>query len=164
MSSSGDPYWKLRPAQATPPDEICACPGAPAIVLLSLFAPNPLTCAECRKEVPPERIGFSERLAEQIAFWRTFHDSLYNLWLDSGDYEEWAGGELSDPECPVHVRGLELVARLNEHRRCWYWWFQDSGADDFVPLEACPRCGLSLDDDVLDGWLVCNSCSIVVAN
>lgn len=52
--------------------------------------------------------------------------------------------------------------RSNQWRRCYYWWFQDTGADDFVPLSKCPAC-----DSPLAGRaprLVCEACSIMVAN
>jgi ribosomal protein S27AE len=160
--SDSDPYWKLRPMPPTPEDEICACTSSPPVVLQPHLSPNPLSCLVCNLEVPPERIGFSSALAEALAFWRTFHDCFYHLWLDSGEFESWARAQLETPESPVNTRGLRLVAELNRSRRAYYWWFQDSGVETFQPATHCPRCATPL-ASAGQRWL-CESCSIVVAN
>jgi hypothetical protein len=81
-----DLYWRLRPAGPTPDDEICHCPAGTAVMLRDGLSDNPLFCVACNGEVPPERLGFDERFAEEIANWLSTHDSLYRLWLDSGEY------------------------------------------------------------------------------
>jgi hypothetical protein len=158
-----DPYWKLRPALPTPPAEICSCIGAPPLLLRSTLGPNPLACASCNLEVPPERLGISAQLAESLASWRSFHDCFYILWLDSAEFEEWARLQLSNPGSPVNARGLELRAELEQVRRTYFWWFQDPGAEDFVALASCPICHGNLWKADLVG-LVCNNCSLLVAN
>jgi hypothetical protein len=160
--SSRDPYWKLRPEPATPEDEICACTDSPPIVVQDHLSSLPLACLRCNGEVPPERIGFSEELAEKLAFCRNVHNALKMLWLDSGEYEDWARARLEDPQGSVSLNGLEIVAELNKHRRTYYWWFQDNTLDDFEPLSACPRCSGELVEHF--GRRVCQECSIVVAD
>jgi hypothetical protein len=157
-----DPYWKLRPPSATPVAEPCDCADRPSIVLQGHLSSNPIVCLSCNGEVPPERIGFSADLAERVAFWRRVHDALYALWLDSSDYESWARARLEDPIGEVSVWGLEVVRQLNSHCHAYYWWFQDSTADDFVPSSQCPRCSADLVER--SGWQVCEECSIVVPN
>ena len=157
-----DPYWKLRPPSATPEGELCTCLDRPPLVLLGWFSLNPIMCLKCKGEVPPERIGFSAELAEQIAFWRNLHEALLTLWLDSSDYESWGRAQLEDPNGRVNTWGLELVRALSGRRRTYYEWFQDSSADDFAPLSQCPRCSGGLKE--CSGQLVCESCSIVVPN
>jgi hypothetical protein len=157
-----DPYWKLREPPPTPADELCSCLDAPPVVLQFHFSSNPIVCIRCNLEVPPERLGFSAQLAEAIAFWRTFYSAFYYLWLDSREFESWAHARLSDPGSPPNKRGLELASQLNEHRRCYLWSFQDAAAEDFQPLSACPRCHAPLGESF--GRLLCEPCSIVVAN
>lgn len=164
---SQDPFWKLRPPEPTPEDEICGCEGTPPIVLQPHLSSNPLTCTVCNLEVPPERIGFSAKLAEALASWQSFHDCFEYLWLDSGEFERWAKAQLCDIDSPVHRRGLGLREQLSRFRPCYYWWFQDSGAEDedFVPLAECPKCGGQLRElGNRFGWLACEACWIVVAN
>ena len=161
MTEDHDPYW-IRPLPPTPEEELCSCPEAPPIVLQAHLSSNPVSCLACNLEVPPERVGFSETLAEKLAFWQSFHDCFYLLWLDSGEFESWARAQLDDPASPVNKRGLELVSELNALHPAYYWWFQDNGAEDFQPLSQCPACQSDLAEQ--HGRLVCEQCSIVVAN
>lgn len=160
--AESDPYERLRTPPPTPGDEICSCPGEPPLVLRSVLSPNPIGCADCNLEVPPERLEFSRQLADDLAAWRKFYDCFYYLWLDSGEFEEWARAQLADPLNPVNTRGLALRKELNHSRRCYYWWFQDTGDDDFEALTVCPACGSPLTER--GPRLVCELCAIMVAN
>jgi hypothetical protein len=117
-----DPYWKLRPAPPTPDEEICHCAPCKQLMLRDSLGDNPLYCVACNGEVAPERIGFDDRLAEDIARWRSVHGALFLLWLDSGEYETWAVERLRDPNGSVNVEGRNIVRRLNEYVRAYYWW------------------------------------------
>ncbi len=160
-----DPYYKLRPEPPTPEDEICQCADRPPIVLHDHLSSVPLACLRCNGEIPPERIGFDADFAERIAFWRNLHRALITLWLDSGDYEDWARTQLLDPQGQLNTRGLEIVAALNQHRRTYYGWFDDASARDdstwdATPAVRCPRCYGELVDRF--DCAVCETCSIVV--
>jgi Zn-ribbon-containing, possibly nucleic-acid-binding protein (DUF2310) len=157
-----DPYWKLRPPAATPEDELCKCTDRPPIVLQDHLSSNPIACIRCNGEVPPERIGFSANVADQIAHWKNVYGALMALWLDSGDYESWACAQLEDPNGQVNVCGLDVAQKLNSHRRAYYWWFQNATADGFVPVSRCPRCSADLVERF--GRLVYEACSILVPN
>lgn len=160
MTHNVDPWWKLRPAPPTPADELCACEGAPPIMLRSNLGPNPLACAACNLEVKPERVAVSAVIAESLAAWRSFHDCFYLLWLDSGEYEGWARDLLSQPTSPVNLRGLALRAEIDKTRRTYYWWFQGRGLDSAPFGCNCPICDQGLDDIGLVGR-VCSECSVI---
>lgn len=162
MNDQDDLYWRLRPPPPTPDEEMCVCAGSLPLVLQPHFSSNPLSCLRCNLEVSPERLALSEQLAEKTALWQRFYDAFFTLWLDSGEHESWARAQLEDPASPVNKRALELVGHLNEVRRTYYWWFQDTGAEDFEPLSHCPRCRLALAE--IEGRLVCEQCSLVIAN
>src|SRR5436309_1669958 len=132
MQTQKDPYWKLRPPPPTPVEELCVCTRVTPLVLQPHLTSNPLSCARCNREVPPERIGFDEALADALASWRDFHDCFYFLWLDSGTFEEWALMHLRDPFSVVNSRGLELAAAVSKFRRCYLWWFQHECNDDWA--------------------------------
>ena len=165
MGSNSDPYWRLRPAPPKSTEEVCCCPDNSPIVLLGRFEPNPLACLSCNLEVPPERIGFTSELAEQIYSWNSFHLAFYTLWLDSGSFEKWAEAQLADPASEVNTRGLEIVSALNDANRCYYWMFSASEINEILaPLETCPRCNQQLARRQLKfERLVCEPCSIVLA-
>ena len=164
-----DPYWKLRPPPPTPDDEICTCPSATPVLLVSTLSPNPLSCARCNLEVPPERIGFDASLADALASWRDFHDCFFLLWLDSGEFEEWAKSQLLDPSSVVNTRGLGLAAKVNTVRRCYLYWFQDETDPHWVEPRECPLCSAELEarfegERPEGGTLyVCEHCSIALA-
>jgi len=151
-----DPYWKLKPPEPTPADELCSCKD-PDLLLQPHLSYNPLCCFECNGEVEPEFVGFGAEVSETMAFWSSFHDSFYQLWLDSGEFEEWAKSQLLASDSPVNMRALEIVGDLNEYRRSFYSWFHD--ADDSRPSE-CPKCADPL--GVRGESLVCDGCSIVI--
>ncbi len=155
-----DPFWKLRPPPPTPEDELCACVDGPPIMLQAHLSPNPLSCIACNSEVPPECVGFPEKLAEELASWQSFHDCFYVLWLDSGAFESWAEAQLDDPASTVHMRGRALVSELNVFRRAYYWWFQR--VDETIePRTSCPVCERHLTE--AHGRRICEPCAVVLA-
>jgi hypothetical protein len=158
VNEQADPYWKLRPAGPTPDDEICRCPMGAGVMLRDGLSHNPLFCVACHGEVPPERLGFDARFAEEIANWLWVYDSLYCLWLDSGEYEAWAAARLADPQGQVNRRGREIVARLSGTVPAYYWWFED--ADE--PLSKCPVCSGPLAEYEGRNFRVCAACRILV--
>ena len=163
MKQSGaDPYFQLKPSPATPQDEICSCEEDHPLLVRSALAENPIACTKCNLEVPPERIGFEQELAQELAFWRSFHDCFWKLWLDSGEFEEWAFNELSDPQSQVNTRGMEAAANLGKVRETYFWWFQDIGKEGYEPMRTCPVCDCEL---IPFSWaLACEPCKVFVAN
>jgi hypothetical protein len=169
MNTSKDQYWKLRPLPPTPENEICVCTSDNPILLQPHLSSNPLSCARCNLEVPPERIGFDEAVASELAYWQRLHDCFYFLWLDSGDFEQWAMMHLQDPSSTINTRGIQLAKTINRFRRCYLWWFQDESPDDWVAPTKCPMCMGPLEIRFKDerpqggSLLVCEQCSIALA-
>jgi hypothetical protein len=122
--------------------------------LLSRLSANPLCCFTCTGEVAPETLGLSDAEQEAIAHWRALHDSVYQLWLDSADYEDWARGELERTDGPVHVRGRAVRAVLSGHVDALYGWFCGEKASP----RACPLCGQRL--VAQPHWLTCGGCAV----
>jgi hypothetical protein len=157
-----DPYWRLRPASATSEDEVCRCPRGGGIMLRDGLTDNPLLCVACNGEVPPERVGFGAKLAEEIASWLSVYDSLYRLWLDSAEYEAWASARLSDPRGQVNVQGREIVEKLNAITPAYYWWFEDTDGAEAERLKVCPICTRALGSYQNRNHRVCETCRILV--
>jgi hypothetical protein len=160
--SQNDPYFRLKPLPPTPIEEICHCKKSYPIFLCYAISENPLRCANCNCEIQPERLQLSSPIVDEIATWRRFYSCFYHLWLDSGEFEEWARLQLSDPHSPANERGYKLCEKLKIIRRCYYWWFQDTGSDLFEELDDCPRCNQRL--VAAYNRLVCEECNIMVAN
>ncbi len=163
--AESDPYWKLRPTPPTPVEEICDCPPGHRLILVYKLRDNPLDCLECRGEVPPERLALSGELADRIARWRDAYGALYDLWLDSGEYEDWARERLLDPQGQVNRDGIEIAAELNRLIPTFYWWFTDTGVDDYQPPRHCPICHgalETLEHCSIQGIQVCDDCRILI--
>jgi len=160
-----DRYFKLHPPPETPADEKCVCePGKP-IKLMPALGFNPLHCIDCNLEVAPESFALSDSLIEHIASWRSVHEAVNCLWLDSREYETWAAEQLADINSPINRRGMALRKELDAVRRCYYWYFQDESVDSFKPVSRCPSCQepLSVYDEGIFQQLVCEGCGLVMA-
>src|SRR5512137_808804 len=101
-------YFKLQPPLPTPDNELCKCVGNKPIKLICDLGYNPLHCLECNLEIPLKTLILSEELIDAISAWRDVYSALDRLWLDSGEYEGWAKGQLVDISSPVNQRGLAL--------------------------------------------------------
>ena len=107
-------------------------------------------------------MGFDAQFAEEIANWLSAYDSLYRLWLDSGEYEDWAASCLADPFGQVNRQGREIVARLNSIAPAYYWWFVDTEVTESEQPKGCPVCSGALDEVKGREFRVCVSCRILV--
>lgn len=157
-----DPFHKLRPQAATPEAELCRCLELRSVMLQSHGSSNPIACLSCGLEVAPERVGFTADLVDQVANWCAFYDAFFELWLDSGEFELWARTQLEELSSPVNRRGMKVAREIDSIRRCYYWLFQDTGADEFSALTKCQKCGAKLSQ--IGRWSGCEGCAIIIAN
>src|SRR5262245_52308905 len=105
-----DAYQRLRPKTDI---EACECDVVSRLFLVDLLTENPLHCDSCRKEVDPERLQLTVEETESVACWFSAADALYRLWLDSGEYEDYAKDRLTDPRSQVNRDGIALANRLS---------------------------------------------------
>lgn len=94
---------------------------------------------------------------ESVASWFSVASALYRLWLDSGEYEEYAKARLLDPNGQVNRDGLEVARTLSARIPTRLWFFRDT--DDGEPTH-CPICRNELNTDVKWGTGTCLSCGI----
>jgi hypothetical protein len=151
-----DAYQKLRPWTEI---EACECPSVTGLLLVDLLTDNPLHCDSCRKEVDPERLQLTVEETESVARWFSTAGALYRLWLDSGEYKEYAKGRMLDAKSQVNRAGLAVAAMLSSRIPTRLWFFSDT--DDGVPTE-CLVCGNLLNTDVKWGSGICASCRIQI--
>jgi hypothetical protein len=161
-----NPYERLRPPLPPAPDELCTCPAGTPLKLMSTggLGFNPIHCLECNLEVSPERLGLDRDLADAIADWLRTYGAIDALELQSGDYEQWARTELLNPDSSPNQEGLELVRRLNELVRTYFWVWQPQSDEYWQPPASCPVCGGVLVDHNtgLFPQLLCERDSVVV--
>jgi hypothetical protein len=149
-------YDRLRPWTEI---ESCECGSVSGLFLVDLLSDNPLHCDSCRKEVDPERLALTTEETESVAGWYAAATALYQLWLDSGEYEEYAKARLLDPNGQVTRDGLKLARTLSAKVPTRLWLFRDT--DDGEPTH-CPICGNELDTNVKWGTGTCATCSIQI--
>jgi hypothetical protein len=151
-----DAYDKLRPWTEI---EACQCPTVSGLVLVDLLTDNPIHCNDCRKEVAPERIQLTSEETESIARWYSAASALYRLWLDSGEYEEYAKARLLDPDGQINRDGRKIAAALSQRIPTKHWFFHDT--NDNEPTH-CPVCSKPLDTSAKFGTGICESCHVQI--
>jgi len=137
-----DAYQRLRPSTDI---ERCECASAESLLLIDLLSDNPIHCDYCRKEIDPERLQLTAEETHYIAHWFGAASALYRLWLDSGEYEQYAKQRLLDPQGQINIAGREIARKLSEKWPTRFWFFHDT--DDGEPTQ-CPICQNPLDEDV----------------
>ena len=137
-----DVYNKLRPWTEL---EACECASVEGLFLVDLLTDHPLHCDFCRKEVDTERLNLTVEETEAVARWFSVVSALYRLWLDSGEYEEYAKARLLDPNGQVNRDGLEVARALSARIPTRLWFFHDM--DDGEPAN-CSVSRSELDTDV----------------
>lgn len=158
-----DLYIRLKPPEPTPENEICKCSIGTPIKLMSSLSYNPIHCMICNLETLPERLKIDVKIIDMIISWRHIHDSLYHLWLDSDEYELFALNKLTNINSRVNKLGREIQNKINNSIECYYWYFQCTGSDSFIPIKNCPVCGEKLTKFIGSNILqkICSNCMIV---
>lgn len=149
-------FDKLRPSAA---DAHCDCRELGELLLVYTLGDNPLHCFRCKGLLDPQRLGLSAEQVDEVATWCGVFGALYDLWLDSGEYESWAKAQLLAPQGQVNREGLAVRASLTRLLPTYYWWFHDE--EDPSPRR-CPVCGQPLLPARGHGHGTCLDCQIVV--
>ena len=149
-------YDRLRPNIDI---ETCECEEVSKLLLVYMFTDNPINCFKCRKEIDSERLGLSGEMCDDIARVFNVYGALYNLWLDSGEYELDSKNKLLDKNGQVNINGMKLAKKLSNEWKTYYWWFYDT--DDGEP-ENCPNCSCKLTENVYFGTGICEKCNIAI--
>ena len=149
-------FDRLRPHTK---QEFCDCPSIDCLLLVYTLTDNPIHCFACKGVVDPETISLSDEQVYRVATWHHRFRALYDLWLDSGEYEVWAKTQLLNPTGQVNVSGLAVTSMLSELIPTYYWWFYDE--EDPVP-QGCPSCHRELSAATRHGHVQCDYCKIVI--
>jgi len=139
--------------------EVCQCAEVRGLVLACLCSPNPLHCVACRGEIGGEALGLAGREIEELRRCFAVNGALFELWLESGEYADFAKTSLLNPEGQVNRDGMEMARRLSTRWPTYYWWFQDAEDGE---AEKCPSCGEELDRSVEWGSGKCERCRVMV--
>ncbi len=150
-------YNRLRPFTQT---EACECDQITGLLLVYILTRNPIHCIQCKNEIDPERLKLSAKMVDKIADWNRAYGSLYELWLDSGEYEIWAEQKLLDPKGQGNTQGMAIVKELSDQWPTYFWWFDDAAMDGEATF--CPNCGEKLSEETIFEKKKCKPCRIIV--
>jgi Zn-ribbon-containing, possibly nucleic-acid-binding protein (DUF2310) len=128
---------RLQLRETPPQDELCHCPPHTPVNLQFVFTEFPVFCTGCAGQAMPADFALPDDLAQEILRWMTLYSALFQLWLDSSDYETFAANALLDPNGEVNRLGRQVAARLNIQRPTYYLWFSDNSE---IAPEKCPVC------------------------
>jgi len=151
-----DRYEILRPDMDY---ETCECEAISGLLFVYDLSCSPIYCSECRKIVDAERLNLSPELVDAIFRWQGAFGALYNLWLDSGEYELWAKERMLDPLGQVNIDGLQIARELSKTLPTRYWWFHDT--EDPMP-SCCPSCSSNLQPAGKYGDFRCCQCPVLI--
>ena len=154
-----DKYRKLRPWPETSAEERCDCKNVEGIYLAYKFCSNPINCLECDGEIAPESLSLSETAVDAIATWNAVFGSLFTLWIESGEYEEWAKEQLLSSTGQVNEQGLNICRNLLNPNLAYYLWFYTE--PDTRP-DRCPCCNIEFSLTSWNNRLACHACRIIV--
>lgn len=151
-----DAYERLRPYTG---DRPCDCGSIESLLLVDIRTANPVRCFKCKGNIDPQRLELTEPQVEAVASWKLVFRSLYDLWLDSGEYEAWAKQQLLRRDGRVNILGMAARAALDSNRPTYYWWFHET--DDPYPT-SCPWCCGAVVVAAKHGAVQCSTCRIMI--
>lgn len=156
----------LRGRDADNPDYVI--PKNPSFLLLHFGWESAILDGETHKPIPlyhlfdPQK---SDKIFDEIRYWSREYEHLFNLWIGSGMYEDFAKKELEDVHSALNKEGLRLCkeierlcampcyyhlfnhrewgTREDQNRNCplcgGAWNLENKSVDDFVAFK-CERC------------------------
>jgi predicted nucleic acid-binding Zn ribbon protein len=124
---------------------------------------NPFHCGRCNLEVQLDTLVLANDYVEQVVRWRTLYAACYHLWLDSGEYEDWASEQLFAIDSPVNQLGVISCTTWKDKGQIYYWYDQSQKSTVTGAMEYCPRCG-NLFSNYTEGVFpqrLCERCHII---
>ena len=145
-------------------DNICRCSRNEPALLRGSLPISPLNCMQCRKPILLSDAIISKELEQATFKWAKTYNSLFILWSDTMEYQEWAKQKLLDEIGSINLEGLELAQQYNAVRKTYYWMFQDSSDKDYMQPQHCPFCGASMVPILKNDFKVCHDCGVAYPN
>jgi len=149
-------YEILRPSLEY---DTCECESIKGLLVVYTLSSSPIHCSECRGIADAERLVLTPEIVDATFRWQGAFGALYDLWLDSGEYEQWAKERMLDPLGQVNIDGISLAKELTKFLPTRYWWFHDT--DDPFP-SSCPNCNAALQPAGKFGDFLCTRCPVVI--
>jgi hypothetical protein len=79
---------------------------------------SPIQCALCQGIIATYRLKLQDEVANALWIWDNEYELIYNLWLHSSEYEEWAKSQLSRVSSVLNKRGFSLANAIGAQLGC----------------------------------------------
>lgn len=146
------------------PRESCLCDSRIPIRLMATPSRNAISCMKCNLVVDNTGLHLSTTDRKSLVKWRKTYWNIYSLWLDSGEYEDWAAEKLQSFQGQVNSEGRQLARRILGRGPCFYWLFWDETNELAYPRK-CPSCQRDWSASPFrSGESICKSCRLVCAS
>ena len=146
-------------------------PKNPSFLLLRFGWESAIMCGDTHKPIPlyhlfdPQK---EEKIFDDIRYWYREYGRIFELWIGSGAYEDFAKKELEDHLSSINQEGIRLSQRVEKltAKPCYYMLFNDrSWSQTKDRSRKCPICGKKwlLEGKTHDDFIAfkCDRCRLV---
>ncbi len=122
--------------------ESCGCGDKRVIILSVSLSRDELPCGKCGGSIEVDKIKGPREAVHQLRRWVDQAYAIEMLWFASGEYEDWAKGELDGGKSKVNQLGRQVAQKLTPSIPTWLYSAPHAGARVAVDkyLHHCPAC------------------------
>ena len=120
----------------------CGCGDKKVIVLSVSLSRDEVPCGACGGAIEVDRIKGPREAIHLLKRWVDQAYAIEMLWFASGEYEDWAKGELDGGKSKVNALGRQVAQKLSATTPTWLYSAPHAGAKVAVDkyLHHCPGC------------------------
>jgi hypothetical protein len=120
----------------------CACGPKRVLILSVSLSRDAIPCGRCGGAVDVDSIKGPREAVHLLRRWVDQAFAIEMLWFASGEYEQWAKGELDSPQSRTNKLGRQVAEKLSPTIETWLASAPHAGARQAVDkyLDPCPVC------------------------
>ena len=122
--------------------DACACGPKRAVLLHVSLTRDELPCGKCGGGIPVDAIKTAREVSHLLRRWVDQAFAIETLWFASGEYEDWAKGELDAGKSRITQLGVQVAQKMTPAQETWLYSAPHAGARQAVDkyLDHCPVC------------------------
>ena len=122
--------------------DACKCGPKQSIVLSVSLSRDVLPCGACGGSIDVDKIKGPREAIHLLKRWIDQAYAIEMLWFASGEYEDWAKGELDGGKSKVNQLGRQAAQKLTPTTPTWLYSAPHAGARQAVDkyLHHCTGC------------------------
>ena len=122
--------------------DACRCGDDRVLVLAVSLSRDELPCGKCGGSIEVDRIKGPREAVHLLRRWVDQAYAIEMLWFASGEYEDWAKGELDGGKSKVNQLGRQVAQKMSTAVPTWLYSAPHAGARVAVDkyLHHCPSC------------------------